>query len=333
LILDAYLQKPLAEQRQFCEQAQAVLNLPAASIEKDFWVCWAMRILFALPKWGTHLTLKGGTSLSKGWKLIRRFSEDIDVVVDRGFLGFGGAELSANRRRKLVKTCGQQLEGDLLPAMERAVRGRLLADASCRLAMSEDDKDRQTMLLQYPTAFAGSLGYVQPVVKIEFGARSDTDPSAPALIQSYLSEALPGALPQDEFSVRTVSARRTFWEKVMLLHEETFRPIERRRKARLSRHYYDLWCLIQAGIDREALDDQGLFELIAAHRAQFFEVSWVDYSTLKPGSLRLIPPPDHLAYWQEDYRAMRQSMFFGETPELQEILDAVGAFERRANAD
>lgn len=331
--MDAYILKPIEEQRQFCQQAQAALNLPAASIEKDFWVCWIMRILFGLPDWGSYLTLKGGTSLSKGWKLIQRFSEDIDIVVDRDFLGFGGNELSSNRKRKLIKTYGRRLEGELLPALARQVRNILPVGAPFHLTMSEEDGDRQTVLLHYPGAFAESLGYLQPVVKMEFGARSDTEPSETAFVRSYLAEALPGAIPEDRFGIRTVSARQTFWEKVMLLHEETFRPIGRRRRARLSRHYYDLWCLIRAGIGREAMGDKGLFDRIASHRVQFFEVSWVDYSTLKPGSLKLIPPIENRAYWQDDYRAMRQSMFFGETPEFDEILRVVGEFERTCNLE
>jgi predicted nucleotidyltransferase component of viral defense system len=107
--MDAFLELSPADQRLYCEQAQSKLNLPPASIEKDFWVSWTLRELFNLPGWGGHLSFKGGTSLAKAWKLIERFSEDIDVVIDREFLGFGGETLSNKRLKKLIKTCSERI--------------------------------------------------------------------------------------------------------------------------------------------------------------------------------------------------------------------------------
>ena len=88
--MQAFISMSDADRRRLCSEAEVKTGLPAASIEKDFWVCWLLRELFSLPEWGASLTFKGGTALSKGWKLIERFSEDIDIVVDREFLGFGG---------------------------------------------------------------------------------------------------------------------------------------------------------------------------------------------------------------------------------------------------
>ena len=118
----------------------------------------------------------------------------------------------------------------------------------------------------------------------------------------------------------------------MLLHEETFRPANKPRKSRLARHYYDLWCLVTKGVAAQALADAGLFERVAAHREIFFRWSWVDYTTLRPGSLRLLPPTDQRTAWAADYQAMRRDMFFGEVPEFDAILQVVGEFERDFNA-
>ena len=118
----------------------------------------------------------------------------------------------------------------------------------------------------------------------------------------------------------------------MLLHEETYRPADKKRGARLSRHYYDVWCLIKHGIADQALADTGLFERIAAHRRVYFRYTWMDYTTLKPGTLRLMPTQNQMTGWQRDYDSMRETMFFSDAPEFPEILAKIEEFERRFNA-
>ena len=178
---------------------------------------------------------------------------------------------------------------------------------------------------------SGTVQYVRPLVVIELGARSDTEPSETAIISPYVYEALPEQLGDGTFTVKTVAARRTFLEKAMLLHEETFRPAEKPRKRPLARHYYDIHQLIQKGEADRAMADVGLFERVAAHREQFFKQNWVDYATLVPGSMRLLPHPEQLASWASDYREMRKEMFFGDVPSFDEVLRVVGEFENRLN--
>jgi hypothetical protein len=338
--LDSFIALPEATRRTLCEQAGQLLGLDAASIEKDFWVCWTLRELFALPDLGPHLTFKGGTSLSKGWKLIERFSEDIDVVIDRAFLGFGG-DLSpenapSNKQRDqrledLKGACQRTIEGVLAPAFEQRIRGKVTA-ASWRLQGDPGDPDKQTLLFSYPTAIA-SGSYIRPVVKIELGARSDTDPSTMPTIQPYLAEALPDVIEAAAFQVRTVVPERTFWEKASLLHEEGYRGEGKVPPARLARHYYDLWCLIRAGVADRALADESLFDRVVAHRKVFFRKSRAVQESLRPGRLQLLPGAEHLAAWERDYAAMRESMFFGEAPPFSEILRVIGEFERRFNTE
>lgn len=296
-------------------------------------MCWTLRELFALPNWAPHLTFKGGTALAKCWQLIERFSEDIDLVIDRGFLGFPAERFSNNQLTKLKHACGARIAGDLLPKLGQRLAARLPTDGSWRLEVAgvEEDPDLQTLLFHYPTEFAGQADYVAPVVRIELGARSDTDPSEHPHLQPMLVDAAPEALGTAAFSVRAVAPRRTFWEKAMLVHEETWRPPEKKRKARLSRHYYDLWCLITKGVAAEAVRDTGLFERVATHRKQFFRYTWLDYATLAKGSLRLCPLPEQLTGWRQDYAAMRGEMFFREPPPFAEVLRVVGDFERAFN--
>ncbi len=340
--MEPYLQLSPERRSEFCAQAQLRLGLPAASIEKDFWVCWILRELFTLPEWGANLTFKGGTSLSKGWKLIERFSEDIDIVVGRDFLGFSGdkspdAAPSKKQRRArldaLKRECQTRIHAGLLPVLLTRLCNALPAKDSWDLvpATPDEDPDGQTLLFHYPVSLAAPATYLRPVVKIEMGARSDTEPSASPLIRPYLAEAFPDTFELSEFAVHALLPERTFWEKAMLLHEETYRPAGKTRKVRLARHYYDLWCLIQKGVADRARQDLGLFTRIATHREIYFNWSWMDYATLHKGTLRIVPLDDQMAVWRRDYAAMREEMFFGEVPSFDVIMRAVKDFERSFN--
>jgi predicted nucleotidyltransferase component of viral defense system len=337
--MDAFLTYNVSDRRRICETVSDKIDLQAESVEKDFWVCWTLRELFALPEVGSHLTFKGGTSLSKCWKLISRFSEDIDVVIDRDFLGFGGekspeASLSKKQRAKrledLKSACQSSINKDLRPALNKRFHVVIPKDLDWTLTSDPDDVDQQTLLFQYPTVFS-SGGYLRPIVKIELGARSDTEPSEIPEIRPFLVEVLPAEFKNGVFKLRAVAPERTFWEKAMLLHEETYRAGDVKPKARLARHYYDLWCLIQAKIGDKALSDTGLFYRVAAHRAVFFRKKKEAQESLKPGSLRLLPQEAQQDVWKRDYEAMREAMIFGEAPDFTEILRVVGDFERRFN--
>lgn len=313
------------------------LGLTSATVEKDFWVCWILRSLFGLSTTGPHLTFKGGTSLSKGWKLIHRFSEDIDVVIDRRFLGFGGdhspEEAPSHKQRgrrldELKGECQRHIRDVLRPDLNEHVRSIVPVGNDWRLEIDPDDQDEQTLLFHYPTVTADT-GYVRPVVKIELGARSDTDPSESPSISPYLADVFPGEFDGAGFSVRTVAPERTFWEKVALLHEESYRSEGPR--ARLARHYYDLWCLLLAGVGARADADQTLFERVAGHRAVFFRKSRAVQESFRRGGLRLVPSADRRSAWKRDYDAMRDAMFLTEPPPFDEILEVVATFEREFN--
>lgn len=331
--MESYIKLPTPEKRLYCQQAEAQTSIPAVSIEKDLWVTWVLRELFALPGWGEHLSFKGGTSLSKAWKLIDRFSEDIDVVVDRRFLGFG-EHLSVSKQNKLRETCSERIHKDLQPAFRQLIADKLSGQPSWELEPAEEDEDpdQQTLLFRYPSALESQATYLRPVVKIEMGARSDTEPSAHPSIRAILCELFPDLLGEGSFQVRTVAARRTFWDKAMLLHEETYRPASKPRRRPLARHYYDLWALIGKGVGNDALADERLFERTAAHRQMFFRYGWMDYSTLAPGKLRLVPLAEQLPTWRSDYSDMRQEMFYGKVPTFDEILEVVAEFELKFNS-
>lgn len=188
------------------------------------------------------------------------------------------------------------------------------------------------MLFSYPTAFTNQIAYLSQEVRIELGARSDTEPTLNINICPYLANAFPALFNQINFSVKAVSPERTFWEKAMLLHEETFRPPDKKRKARMAKHYYDLFCLINAGIGEKATGDLELFDKIVAHRQVYFSYSWVDYSTLCQALLRLVPPKEQLGDWRSDYAAMKGEMFFGKPPAFDDIIEIVQRFQNLFNS-
>ena len=338
--MDTFLTQPVERQRLVYEEAARRLGLSAGSVEKDLWVCWTLRALFRLPSSGPHLTFKGGTSLSKGWKLIDRFSEDIDIVINREFLGFGGADAPedapSNKQRgkrleALMLAAQHHIRDVLGPALEQEIRRLLPSTDRWKLEPDADDPDAQTLLFHYPPVM-GSAAYVRPVVKVELGARSDTEPSATPEITPYLAEVFPDEVPDSRFTVHAVAPERTFWEKAALVHEETYREGSATPKARLARHYYDLWCLITRGVAERAALDTELFDQVAAHRMVFFRRNRDAHASFKPGALRLVPAEDRRALWRRDYDAMRDSMFFGETPEFAEILAVVSQFEEGFNS-
>jgi len=336
-----FIELPEERRRLVCTQTGAQLDLFEIAVEKDFWVCWTLRKLFELPEWGEHLSFKGGTSLSKCWNLIERFSEDIDIVIDRAALGFEGdhapetapsKKQTTKRLKALKEACQQTIRDSIQPALIEAISSELPGDPEWALESDPDDPDRQTLLLVYPTAFPEQAAYLRRAVNIEMGARSDTDPAESIDIRPYISDAFPDLLSEPGARVRSVMPRRTFWEKAMLLHEETFRPQAKRRGKAMARHYYDLYRLILAGIGDESAQDLDLFERVAAHRQVFFRHTWVDYSTLNPGQLRLLPAEADRPAWQADYEVMREEMFYGDVPTFDESLSIVGQFQARLNA-
>lgn len=219
--MDTFLQLPAARRHSAFQQVDDKIGLQAVSVEKDLWVCWTLRELFALPGVGEHLTFKGGTSLSKAWKLIQRFSEDIDIIVDKEVLGFGGDaapdKAPSNKQRKarlenLMESCRLWVQGTLQPALAERLNAAL-GETGWTLEVDPDMPDGQCLLFHYPSVFpTGSAGYVRPVVKIELGARSDDWPHESKSIQPYVIELFPALDPDAAFSVRVLAAERTFFQ-------------------------------------------------------------------------------------------------------------------------
>lgn len=338
--MDAVLQLSPRQRVELFERTTQATGMDAVIVEKDFWVCWTLKELFALPGMGEHLIFKGGTSLSKVFKVIERFSEDIDVSIDRRFLGFGGvnepeagtSNKEKHRRIEALKTaCQRKIADELLPAFHAAIKAKAGHNEKWSLRSDVEDLDRQTLLFEYPTSFApDAAGYIARLVKIEMGARSDHWPSETKTITPYVAEQFPQGFKEASCRVKVLSVERTFWEKATILHAEYHRPSDKPMPERFSRHYSDFSELIRRGISSHATAKLELLERVAQHKSLFFKSSWAKYSEAARGTLRVVPPEYRLTLLREDYAKMQQ-MFFGEPPEFEEMIALLTEWESRFN--
>jgi hypothetical protein len=326
------------------------LGTSEVNVEKDFWVCWTLEALFGRrPKDGPRLLFKGGTSLSKGYGLISRFSEDVDVTVFRDDLGQAAsvAELQAmsgkTRKAKLGEikaACQAYIAGPLRAQLSGLLAESLAAaglDAAAgRVELDADDPDGQTLLVWYPAVNspAGEDGYVRPAVKIESGAKSALDPNRRLTIRPYVDDDLP-EIDLSVAGVVTVDPERTFWDKVVIVHglRRWFerRGVLRGGGQRVTRHYYDLHRLLSAELGEAAVADLALGADCVAHAQMFFNSPDLDLATAAPGTFALAPTPEMMASLERDYVAM-SGMIFGEAPAFAEVIAAVIALETRLNA-
>lgn len=324
------------EQRRIAfEQGGAQKGWTPLSVEKDYWVYYALRHLFDMPELAGHVTFKGGTSLSKAWGLIDRFSEDIDLTIGRDLLGFTGEMApehaqTTSKQSKLLKAlrlaAGEYVRTTVFPALRTRIEGEL-GNQTWTLSLDTEDPDQQTILFEYPTLFEYTVSsYIRPRVKIEFGARADPWPASVRPIKPIVGELFP-LLEIPPVDVQVLAAERTFWEKAMLLHEERFRPTEKVRGARMARHYYDIYCLIQTGVAEVAARDMALFTQVAEHRRVFFQQRWVDYTTLQPTTLEMMPTVDQYKAWHQDYLDMQPEMFSEAPPNFDVIMSDISQFQ------
>ena len=338
--MDQFLRLPRDERNLYFVQTAERLRLSPQIVEKDFWVCWTLQALFALPGLGETLIFKGGPSLSKVYRIIVRFSEDIDVSIDRASLGFGGqadpeAAVSTKERQRRIDrlrdACQQEIVEAVRPAMDTVIAAACADAGDWSLVIDEDDPDRQTLLFAYPSRVPlASRPYIRPVVRIEMGARSDHWPSENASIAPYVAQQFPAAFPMPSFIAKVLKAERTFWEKATLLHAEHHRPPDKAMPPRLSRHYYDMSRLILSGVGVPAMRSLELLHRVVDHKKVFFRSGWARYDEAKRGSLRLLPLPQRAHALAADYDTM-QEMFFGERPPFADVLCALGEWEQQFN--
>lgn len=307
------------------------MRLGPKSIEKDVFVCLFLEQVMALSGIGEHLTFKGGTSLSKAHKITERFSEDVDLVVDRHALGLPddgipGPQHSPRqqkeRAKKIAKACRAWATDVLLPtlriALEHEMQGRAWS-----LDLNPDSDNHETVIsFGYPKHFNNSGGYLLDFVKVDLVAKADAWPSVPMPVRTYVNELFPEELGDGAFMVRTLEAERTLIEKALLLHEVLIQRPDGPRP-RLARHYFDLYFLHRAGVTTKAIARVELYPAVVQQRSIYYRYPGVDYGALLLDGFNFIPQGAARDAWQHDYESMQSDMFYGERPPFEEVLNAL----------
>ncbi|MDO8747799.1 MAG: nucleotidyl transferase AbiEii/AbiGii toxin family protein [Candidatus Omnitrophota bacterium] len=337
--MDKFVLLTRKDKRAYFEVAAANLNIMPQLIEKDFWVCWILKIIFSLPKVGAHLTFKGGTSLSKCYNVIKRFSEDIDISIERPFLSKTHAiepdkEKSNKENQKRLKelqlVCKTKIDEMIIPSLKQSIAAVLSDTGEWKIEPDSGDEDGQTVLFIFPHAMTSTAeSYVRSSVKIEFGARSDHWPVETATIVPYVAN-VSGERVIEGASARVLAAERTFWEKATILHMIYHYPSEKNIPPRMSRHYYDIYAMADSPIYKKALKSISLLKHVSDHKSLFFKANWAHYDTAKSGTLRLVPRDNLVSQLKNDYRQMQQ-MFFEEPPSFEQIIEKLRAIEEQIN--
>lgn len=313
-------------------------GITAKAIEKDWWVTLTLSSLFQCC-FKQYIVFKGGTSLSKCWKLIARFSEDIDIALSPEAFGMK-YEKSPSKTyvEKLRRTGCSFTTTELRNELERQFKAMgmpagLIAITASPVPENRPDTDPQTLHIKYPSLYATNP-YIADEVKIEVSVRSLVAPYSKVAIQSLLSEANPNeAYTETPLLIDSVEPRKTFLEKVFLLHEEFGKPeIGKIRTERMSRHLYDLGSMIGTDIEAQSLADHNLYNGLIAHRESYQRLSWIKYETLGRKTVSFIPPADVLELYRKDYQTMQKQMIYGTTISFDELMERLTQLQRKFNA-
>jgi hypothetical protein len=321
--------RPEKERRDLFRAAAQLMQVHEAIIEKDFWVCWVLDYLFHDSPWKEQLAFKGGTSLSKAYGAIERFSEDIDLVLDWQLLGYTSEEPWMKRSATKQDAFGKEsnlrtaefLAKKLAPIMQPALGERIKAQIGV-------DVQGQDVFIQYPKSF--STGAIHPRIRLEIGPMAAWIPNEQREIQCFAASYFPQLFSRATTSIRTILAERSFWEKATILHQEAHRSVEKLLPPRYSRHYYDLYRLSRTTIHEKAVSRMELLREVVEFKMRFYRCPWARYEEAIRGSIRLLPPEFHVAELRKDYFTM-QSMLFGQIPSFEEIMRGLEVLEKEIN--
>ena len=283
--MDRVARLPAQERSELFSEAAAQRGATPAVVEKDFWVTWALSRLFREPDLARRLMLKGGTSLSKVYSLIERFSEDIDLVLDWRVLGGDDplAERSKTKQAQLNEAINEQAQKYISRELLGLVKAALDGLCGCRV----DVDNPFVIAIDYPAAFPDD--YLRPKVRLEVGPLASWLPYEDRSISCYAAAAFPQVFEQRECPVKVIQAERTFWEKATILHHEAHRPEGNAQPPRYSRHYYDLARMARSPVRERALADPGLLASVVAFKRRFYPRGWARYDLAQPGTLVLVP--------------------------------------------
>ena len=289
----------------------AKMGLHDAIVEKDFWVCFTLDYLFHRSPWPDKIVFKGGTSLSKAYDLISRFSEDIDLILDWRELGYSATypmeERSNTRQSRVNEEISERaeafLENDFCPALKAGLTEDLGREAKVYKELGSE----QTVIFEYPALFQN--GSILPVIRLEIGPLAAWTPASEVSIKPYAAAYYPKIFEQAQTEILTVRPERTFWEKATILHHEANRPLDRPMPPRYSRHYYDLYKMAASPVKEKAFQQLELLKRVVEFKMKFYPRGWARYPDAKPGTMKLVPPTERWKELEADYKKMRMMLY------------------------
>lgn len=318
------------EKNSIFEVAGNAIGIPASAVEKDWWVVLTLAMIQEMEV-AKYIVFKGGTSLSKAWNVIERFSEDIDLALDKQFLGIGECT-TVKHVKKLRSATRKYIYKSFIPELQDWFKNAGYTDAKVEL-YEEDGENLEPVqiLVKYATCTKPST-YTKPEVKIEIGSRSLREPFTNRVFSSWVEEHYPEQPFTDApVTVPTVNPERTLLEKLFLLHEEFQKPAEEIRVNRLTRHLYDVEKLMQTEFIELALDNPSLYNEIINHRNVYTKIAMIDYSLHQPKTLNPIPPDKILADWEKDYKLMQETMIYGDSLPFDKLIERIRELKQRIN--
>lgn len=305
------------------------LRMHPAIVEKDFWVCFMLDHLFNKSEFSKLFVFKGGTSLSKAYYSIERFSEDIDLILDWRVLDYGEKEPYLNRSKtqqdKFNKAMNSQAacfyKEKLVPVLKNEIGKYLVNDFD----VCVDTEDEMVVNFIYPNILAES--YIRPEIRLEIGPIAEWTPSTEKAIKPFVAKCYPDIFTSEIANILTVEAYRTFWEKATILHKIANMPEEKALPSRYARHYYDLYCLANTPIKNRAFINKDMLEKDVIFKEKFYYSKGAGYDTATLSEIRLVPDDYRIAEINNDYEKMK-NMFYGKIPNFETVIESLSALEK-----
>ncbi len=331
--MNNYFSLTKEQQQKVLQAAENKIGLPGQAIEKDIWVTTILQIVFTM-SCAEHLIFKGGTSISKVWNLIKRFSEDIDLAIDPVVFGITG-DITKKKIKKLRKASSVYVRDTFYPELQQAIEDHGLADL-CSVEVEPDGEGDGTypeprkVWIKYDSVYPSELDYLKPVVMLEISARSLMEPCTVTKVKSMVENNYPNIQTTlVDSDITTANAEKTFLEKAFLIHEMFSVEGHGRKADRKSRHLYDLSEMMKHGIDDKAIKNDDLWESIRRHREIYTSVSGMDYTPDIRKRIILIPREDIISAWEKDYTDMKDDMIFGDKPTFDELIDMMKTLQEK----
>ena len=333
--MDKFIKFSREERKNIIQKASFDLGLRFDVVEKDIWVCWVLDKLFSLKELEGKIVFKGGTCLSKAYNLIERFSEDIDITIDKSCLDIVGVSKKSREVKSRTKKAAEQfVQEKIFKILNEAFSKELTKDD---WALEIDSDDKSTINFQFPSSSSNvfpltfpielsNYNYIKRSIKLEFGALGDIYPLEEKSVEPYAKQILPEIFGSSK--VKVLDVKRTFLEKLLILHSINCRPIDRKLQSHYSRHYYDVFALIKAGIGKEALKLPDVLKSVIENKITFWDESWKPYDLIKSfADIKIIPEEEsRIKELRGDYKKMAE-MFFKDYPSFSEIIAELKRFE------